>query len=311
VQVKNRFAAKSRPVKKTKPVKGGDDPGFWTLKLDMSRLPTPGAVIKRVLKLTMWTIITALTMGVLAALLLIGYLYVSESNYFMVQPQSIFVSGLSRLSRNEVLEAAGLHIAVNNLTLDTTKAINNLKSVPWIKKAEISQTLPNGLSIKVVEYRPKAIVSLEHLYFIDENGTPFQKLEPGEISDLPLISGFTIDELSDSGPLVQDALAEIFALVEVLKDRHDEFKASNISEFHYDPDRGLTLFTRKTGLEVKVGLGGYEKKFWRLGRVITHLRREELLEGLAYVNLEYPMRVTVSYGGQGVAAARPKARPSV
>ncbi|MDR2368807.1 MAG: FtsQ-type POTRA domain-containing protein [Deltaproteobacteria bacterium] len=223
----------------------------------------------------------------------------------MVHPQSILITGLSKLSRAEVLEAGGLQNSLNNLTLDTTKVINNLKTIPWIENAEISQTWPSGLSLNITEYKPKAIVSLQHLYFINENGTPFKKLDPGEISDLPLISGFTVDDLSSSGPLVSDALAEIFALIDVLGERDDDYATANVAEFHYDPDRGLTLFAKKTGVQIKVGLGGYSKKFWRLGKVMNHLKKEGLDEGLAYVNLEYPGRVTVSYrpGAAPTAAA--------
>ncbi|MDR1110248.1 MAG: FtsQ-type POTRA domain-containing protein [Deltaproteobacteria bacterium] len=236
-------------------------------------------------------------------------MYVSKSNYFTVQPQSILVTGLSKLSRAEVLEAAGLHEAVNNLTLDTTAVKNRLKSIPWVEKAELAKSLPDGLSLQISEYRPRAIVSYEHLYFIDAAGVPFKRLDPGETSDLPIIGGLSIDELLNPGPLVQDALGELFALIEVLDGRTDEFRTANISEFHFDHDRGLTLFTRHSGLEIKVGLGGYEKKFWRLGKVMAFLRQEELDVGLAYVNLETPPRVTVSYRGRPSPNAQALGRP--
>ncbi|MDR1677213.1 MAG: FtsQ-type POTRA domain-containing protein [Deltaproteobacteria bacterium] len=215
----------------------------------------------------------------------------------MIQPQSIVLNGLSRLSRSEVLEAAGLSEPVNFITFRSAKVVSNLKILPWIEKVEISQTFPNGLKISVDEYEPKGIVNLEYLYYIDANGKPFKKLDPGELSDLPIINGFSIDDLSESGPLVHDALNEVFTLVSVLAERNDEFSLPNISEFHYDPDRGITLFTKKTGIEIKVGFGGYLKKFWRLEKVMSHLKNNDLTIGLAYINLDYPMRVTVSYQG--------------
>jgi cell division protein FtsQ len=265
----------------------------WTISL--------GGVARRVragLALLLRCVIVAAVMIAIAGALIYGYMRVGESSYFMVRPDSILVTGLSRLSRAEALKAAGLDAPVNNLTLDTAKAKEGLKALPWVAEAEIGQTWPDGLSLDVTEHSPRAIVSLDGLYYIDRHGLPFKRLDPGELSDLPIITGLTVDDLTGGGPLVRDALDEIFGLIGRLEARDDEFKASEIAEYHYDPDRGLTLFTRGTRLEIKVGLGGHQKKFWRLGRVMAHLRREQLTEGLAYVNLEYPMRVTVSYRGQ-------------
>ncbi|MDR0620883.1 MAG: FtsQ-type POTRA domain-containing protein [Deltaproteobacteria bacterium] len=282
---------------------------FWRSSDEPFKMPSVGTLIKKGLKCLAVGVVSFVGLSALTVAIILVYMYVNESDYFMVQPQSIPVTGLSMLTREEVLEAAELQEPMNNLTLDTTKIINKLKATPWVEDAEISKTFPNGLSIKVREYKPKAIVSLQNLYFIDETGFPFKKLDPGEFSDLPLISGFTLDELSNGGPLVKDAFAEIFALVAVLNDRKDDYRTDNVSEFHYDPDRGITLFTKKTGLQIKVGLGGYSKKFWRLGRVTNHLKSEGLDEGLAYMNVEYPKRVTLSYrpGAAASAAAAKRA----
>ncbi|MDR3135553.1 MAG: FtsQ-type POTRA domain-containing protein, partial [Deltaproteobacteria bacterium] len=260
---------------------------FWALSLGLPKLTSIGILIRSGLKLLILSIIRCIIIIFLLGLILMGYIYISKSDYLMVQPQSILITGLSKLSRTEVLEVAGLNIPVNNLLFDTTNAKNKLKANPWVETVETSKTFPSGLTINIVEYEPRAIVSLNTLYYIDEKGTPFKKLDPGELTDLPLISGFTEDDLASDSPLVRESLMEIFGLVETLGKRRDEFKASNIAEFHFDRDRGITVFTRRTGLQIKVGLGDFQRKFWRLGKVMSFLRREELAEGLEYLNLEY------------------------
>ncbi|MDR2386563.1 MAG: FtsQ-type POTRA domain-containing protein [Deltaproteobacteria bacterium] len=270
----------------------------------MSKLPSLGWLIKEAFKLILVGTLSFIVLAVLTVGSIVGYMYVNESDYFMIKPQSILVTGLSKLARTEILEAAGLDISVNSLTLDTKTVIKNIKALPWVENAELSQTLPNGLSLKVTEYKPKAIVSSQYLYYINENGLPFKKLDPLEISDLPIISGFTFEELSDSGPLVHDALAEIFSLIKVLDSRKDDYKTSNVSEFHYDRDRGLTLYLKKSGLKIKVGLGDYPLKFWRLAKVTAHLKEEGLYENLDYLILDYPERVTGSYGPGALQTAR-------
>ncbi|MGL4208884.1 MAG: cell division protein FtsQ/DivIB, partial [Candidatus Adiutrix sp.] len=78
---------------------------------------------------------------------------------------------------------------------------------------------------------------------------------------------------------------------------NDEFRLDNISEINYDLVRGITLFTRNLGIQVKVGFGSYEEKFRRLGRVLANLKMQNKYEGLSYLNLEASPRVTVRVGG--------------
>ncbi|MDR2945885.1 MAG: cell division protein FtsQ [Candidatus Adiutrix sp.] len=97
------------------------------------------------------------------------------------------------------------------------------------------------------------------------------------------------------GPAVKKAMEEIFWLVGALTQRNDEFQLANVSEINYDAVRGLSLFTKSSGLEVKIGFGSYEEKFRRLGRVMAHLKLNGKTDGLVYLNLEASPRVTVRY----------------
>jgi cell division protein FtsQ len=161
-----------------------------------------------------------------------------------------------------------------------------------VEKAELAKYWPDGVSVSVTEYEPKAVAALDGLYHIDGRGRPFKKLDPGESPALPIVSGLTADDLLSGGPLVQEGLAEVFRLVELLERRSDEFKLANISEIHYDQDRGMTLFTRDGGLEIKVGSGAFAEKLLRLGRVAAHLKLTGRLGDLEYLNLDCPPRVT-------------------
>jgi cell division protein FtsQ len=291
----SRSAVQPMAVRRNK-TKSPSKDRFWS-KVPKITIPRIGTLIKKSLKLVLLAVVSFIILAIVSGLLIFGYMYIYKSNYFMVQPNSILVTGLSKLSRTEVLEAAGLYKPINNLTLDVEAAKNSLKTNPWIERAEITQALPDGLSLIIYEYKPKAVVNLDYLYYIDSHGTPFKRLDPGEISELPIISGFFIDELQNGGPLVQDGLVKVFELVNLLQNRTDDFNLANISEINYDPDRGMTLFTKHGGLEIKIGQGAYSQKVWRLGKVMAYLKREELASGLAYINLDCPPRVTVSYRG--------------
>jgi cell division protein FtsQ len=269
--------------------------------------------MNRAVKLTLIGIGSFMVLVMVSAGMILGYLYLSKSDYLQARPESILVKGLGRLTKSEVLAAAGLDKPVNILTLNTSAALKSLTSHPWVDKAELSRSFPDSISLEVTEYRPKALVSLEHLYYIDDAGRAFKKLDPGENPDLPIISGFNIDVLMNSGPLFRENIGEIFRLMSILAQRTDEFNIANISEFHYDPDMGLTIFTRQGGFEVKAGFGAYTEKFARLGRVMTYLKAKDQLAGLFYLNLDCPPRVTVrykpSYRPQPMQAQGPETLP--
>ncbi|MDR2141126.1 MAG: FtsQ-type POTRA domain-containing protein [Deltaproteobacteria bacterium] len=258
---------------------------------------SPLRILSRAVKLTMMGLLGFVLLAVISALLVGGFLYLSKSDYFAVR--HLKITGLSQLSMEEVVAAAGLDRPINNLTFDAKLAVRSLSGLPWVEEADISRVLPDGLLVEIKEYKPKALVSLDQLYYLDEKGRAFKKLDPGENPDLPIISGFSLDELISGGPLVQAALGEIFQLMGILAERSDEFRLDSVSEFNYDPDLGLTLFTRRSGLRLRVGFGSYLEKFRRLGRVMAHLKRNGQAAGLAFIHLETPPRVVLRYNNQG------------
>jgi cell division septal protein FtsQ len=251
-------------------------------------------VLGRSLKAMIGAALAALALAVISGLLVIGYLYVSKSDYFAVK--KVIISGLNNISREEILEITGLNRPVNIWLFDADQAAAALSTLSWLDEARVSKTMPDRVTIEIVEHRPKLLVSLGRLYFLDDKGILFKELEPWENPDLAIVSGFTEDELLSRTPGVETALAEVFSLVEVLAARQDIFKLDHISEINYDAVRGLTIFARRGELEVKVGFGSYEEKFRRLNRVEAHLKQHGQFEDVAYINLEASPRVIVRPG---------------
>jgi cell division protein FtsQ len=202
--------------------------------------------------------------------------------------------------------AAGLEKPLNLLAIDASASMAALGSLPWVESAELVRYFPDGVSVTVKEYDPRAIAALDNLYLIDEKGRPFKRLDPGENPPLPIVSGFAADDLLSGGPLVLDGVGEVLRLMELLAGRTDEFRLANVSEIHYDPDRGVTFFTRDGELEVKVGRGAFAEKLIRLGRVAAHLKLGGRLGDFGHLNLDSPPRVTGRLRkGLGRAAKEP------
>jgi len=261
--------------------------------------PVPGPmmglkVLGRSLKAAVGAALTGLALAVISGLLVIGYLYVSKSDYFAVK--KVIISGLNRISREDILRVAGLDRPVNIWLFDADQVAAAISTLSWLDEVRVSKTMPDTVTVEIVEHRPRLLVSLGRIYYLNDKGVLFKELEPGENPNLVIVSGFLEDELLSRAPAVKTALAEVFSLVEVLEARQDEFKLDHISEINYDVVRGLTLFARRGELEIKVGFGAYEEKFRRLNRVGTHLKQHGHFEGLAYINLEASPRVIVRPG---------------
>jgi hypothetical protein len=225
---------------------------------------------------------------------LYAYYAFSDSDYFLIKRHDI--RGIFRVSRQEVLAAAGLDRPVNTLTFDIQQAIRGLKTLAWVEDADISRApLPDGITVRVKEYRPRAVVSLDRLYYLDVRGRPFKGLVPGENPDKPIVSGFTLDELLNEGPLAAQSISEVFDLMDLLDRRSDDWRLDEISEIRWDPDIGITLFARRSGIEARLGFGPFAEKVARLGKVTGILKGRGHLAGVSHMNLECVPRVTVRW----------------
>ena len=281
--------ARGRTPEPRRPRKTGEGGPSFAARLGRSFF----GIFGRGLKLAAIGAVTVAALAVVSALLVAGYLYVSKSDYFSVK--RVTISGINHITREEVLDSVGLNHPANILTFDPVEAETALSELAWLAEVKVSRQMPDTVSIEVREHNPKLLVSLGRLYYLNERGEPFKELAPGESPNLPIVSGFSEDELLSPGPYTRKAIAEVFWLVDTLAARNDDFRLDNVSEINYDPVRGLTLFTKNNGLEVKVGFGAYEEKFRRLGRVLAHLKLKGKYEGLIYLNLEASPRVTVRY----------------
>ncbi len=299
-----RYARLNGGRKKTKARGEAKGAAFWRILVPdfkSVKLTTVG----RGLKLMLTACLSLAAVLAISGVLVAAYLYVSKSDYFAVK--KVLISGLNHLQRQQIIQSAGLDEPANILTFDVEKISREISALPWVARVSVSRQMPDTISIQITEHDPKFLVKLGEdgrMHYINDLGEPFKELAPGENPNLPIVNGFSPDDLLSPGPVVKNALREVFHLAEVLRQRNDEFKIDNISEIHYDMVRGLTVVTKVSGIEVKVGFGAYEEKFRRLGRVMAHLKISGKLEGLVYLNLEAGPRVTVRYADSGFAGGQ-------
>lgn len=240
------------------------------------------------------TLVVGAVAGCLAgvsALLVFGFQLLTASHYFEVR--TVVLAGINHVQKQDVIDLSGFESRpTNTLTMSLRKTAEAITAHPWVKDVKIVRRLPSEVYIEITEFEPRAILDLDGLYLVDETGKPFKKLEKSDMVRLPVIKGVAKRDFIFDEERVKVQLSEVFALFSVLEQRNDRLGLDSIAQAEIDPVRGILLTTRD-GLTIKVGLGDYELKLRRFGRVLAFLKARDQASDLAFADLDCGQRVVI------------------
>jgi cell division protein FtsQ len=222
----------------------------------------------------------------ITAALVIGYDRILRSPDLRVR--ETVVKGCQELTEKEILTLASVRSSANLLTINRDAIARRIRANPWIREVFVGREFPCRLVIVVRERKAVALLERdEGLYLVDGEGTPFKKLETGEESDLPVLTGCVRGGILD-GALVKKSLA----LLNDLAGIKDGPEIGKVSEIHGNETFGLSLFA-DTGLCLQLGFDGYENKLKRLTSVMADLDRKNLRTGFLLIDLSNPAKINV------------------
>jgi cell division protein FtsQ len=220
------------------------------------------------------------------AALLIGYDRILRSPDLHIR--ETVVKGCQELTEKEILALASIRTPSNMLTINRDAIARRIRANPWVREVFVGREFPDRLVIVVRERKAVALIERnDGLSLLDGEGTPFKKLETGEESDLPVLTGCVRGGILDES-LVKRSLA----LLNDLAGIKDGPKIGNASEIHGNETFGLSLFT-DTGLCLQLGFDGYENKLKRLTPVMADLDRKNLKMGFLLIDLSNPAKINV------------------
>ena len=232
------------------------------------------------------TVLLTACVAVVASMLIFAYNFVIVSPYF--QMKETLVRGTERLQTDAVVELTGLRPSQNILMTNLGAVARKVKANPWVKDVSVRRDFPDRLVIEITERKPVALVERgDGLYFIERDGTAFEKVAAGEKTDLPVLTGFTRKGVENREMILKslELLDYMASYTEVPEIRH-------ISEIHGDELFGLSLFAE--GLCLKLGFGDFDTKLRRLKPVLADLARRNL-SGYFIIDLNNPGKVTVQH----------------
>lgn len=222
----------------------------------------------------------------ITAALVIGYDRILRSPDLRIR--ETVVKGCQELTEKEILTLASVRSSANLLTINRDAIARRIRANPWVREVFVGREFPCRLVIVVRERKAVALLERdEGLYLVDGEGTPFKKLETGEESDLPVLTGCVRGGILD-GALVKKSLS----LLNDLAGIKDGPEIGKVSEIHGNETFGLSLFA-DTGLCLQLGFDGYENKLKRLTSVMADLDRKNLRTGFLLIDLSDPAKINV------------------
>ena len=226
--------------------------------------------------------------------LLAGALAVAYFGWFrdssLVEVRDVQVEGVSSAdSKRIVAELTDAAKGMTTLHVQADDLRDAVREFPSIASLSADASFPHGLTIEVVEHRPRLIARAgDRQVPIAADGSllPGVQAEDGEVPTLP------VDELPSSGRLSGDSLSEALAIGAAPAPLRPLIAGASVSE-----DYG-TVVTMKGGIELRFGSRDGRDEKWA---AVAAILADEQLTSVTYVDVRVPHRPAV--GGASTASA--------
>lgn len=235
--------------------------------------------------------VTAVTIA-LGAGAVKGWGWATTTDRFALR--AVRVVGNAHATDAQVWKLGGLVTGQNLFAMDTASVERALMAHPWIKSVSVRRSIPDELTVTVVEHQPVALISLGDLYLVDAEGEPFKRAQAAEAMDLPLVTGIErealLEKRAEARDSIRAALAAAAAYSASPASKGHALSEVNVSDF------GLTLVTT-SGQELILGTSELQPALTRLERVRKELSARKLsAEVIRLDNRTRPNWVSVQTG---------------
>ncbi len=231
----------------------------------------------------------------LLVLLLVGaagasvYSWLGRSDIFSVRV--VDMNPCEHVSGDEIAGTLKGVAGGNIWSLSKEEIGRRLLSHPYVREVVVRKAFPDKLVLHIEERKPVAMINLDALYYVDEEGTIFKRLTAYDAKDKPILTGFSRGDLAAKDPVTIRNLKKTIAL---LRYAESGSLSRNISEVHFDAQDGYTLVTRDFGLQLKIGLMDFGEAMRRVEEAMPKLASLGKTKGV--VDLKTAGRIFVRSG---------------
>ena len=164
--------------------------------------------------------------------------------------RTVELTGLLYLTPEEVRAILPVREGDNVLLLRPRDIESALLQNARIASARVTRRL-GGVSVRLHERRPFALVSAGSLVEVDEGGVVLQPLERGLLADRPVITGLRLGSVSSGERVASPALRDLLHLVELLEEPQVSLIA-DISEIAYQSRSRAVLRTARDQIPIVI-----------------------------------------------------------
>jgi len=234
----------------------------------------------------------ALSLALLASLTLLGF---TAHEYFQrsapLNVGEVSIMGCMNVTESELVNLAKVDFKASLANLDLREISSRLAKHPWVEKAKVKRDWSRrALIIEVQERIPQALILLDDLYLVDRHAEVFKKAEPRDQLDFPVLTGLDTREVMERDKQAVNLVGQALELLGILRQRKI-FTPRDVSEIHLSKQNGLTIFTLKGGIPIRLGSGGLADKIDRLEKVLPDLQPK--IKEVEYLDINYPRKVVV------------------
>jgi cell division protein FtsQ len=247
-----------------------------------------------------------LVLGSFTAAVLSAKTFLSRDSRFRISGAgNIAATGLTQVSRAEMLPVFGEDIGRNIFFVPLNERRKQLEAIPWVKQATVMRLLPDQIRISVVEREPVAFVRHDQqIGLVDADGV-LLTMPPAMMAQhhysFPVVTG-----VRPGDPLsMRQARMAVYGRLIAELDANNQHLSEQISEIDLTDPQDARVLMPEQGTDI-LGHFGDDRFLERYQRYKAHIAEwRQQYPKLAAVDLRYDNQVVLEMtpGTNAVAAA--------
>ena len=191
------------------------------------------------------------------------------------------------------MSESGIAVGANVFSLDLDAARARLLADPWIADVQLARRLPGTILIRVGERKAAALVAMGDTYLATPEGEPFKRIEIGDPTDLPMVTGLRAESLTDDR---EGTVRTIRRAIDLAAEyEHGAMaKRAPLEEVHVQSDGTFAVVVGRGAMQLVLGGPPFRRKLDQAARVVGELdRRGAKADAIMLDNDARPERVVV------------------
>lgn len=235
-----------------------------------------------------------LLLSTTSAAFILAHDYFTQADQFTAR--QIEVTGIQRLSREQVLDIAEIERDTNILAVNLATTRKRLLAEPWIAEATVSRKIPSGLELHITEEQPLAFLEMEggQGFLINAEGRAFKRQGPGGADDLPRVLGLSHADLPVAGQPVTEAFEAVIRLLTLAAASDGPLSLPFIRRIQVDREIGVTVAVGEANRTIKLGFGQYRRKCDMLKKLLAKIENDSRLNTFRVIDLFDLDRIVVT-----------------